>query len=211
MASLILRTGKLKSSFSLMCFHLIFLVLTGCTSPPIYLDRYAADSLLPRSTEFLSEPDFRSLRYYILNDDLQNPDHPGIVYETWGDERFVANANLSMRYRHVVRSTGKVGDQEYFPVGVSIDFRCPLDSQHRNVALTWIHVLERHFKKPLHEVFSAVDQFGSCAEPGLRVLPFESVVAEVSVGEVRQRGILLSISFYAKSYYEKHLQPVKSQ
>ncbi|MGH9427093.1 MAG: hypothetical protein ACRD2L_12420, partial [Terriglobia bacterium] len=184
----------------------LFLALCGCLTREGYLDGYASDAVFPKSSELLKRPDLRGLTYYKLTEAMQDPSQSGIVYETWGDQRFIANVNVSLRYRHRVRTSGNAGDEQYFPVAASLDLRCPLDGPRRQVALSWLSGLEQHLRIRLDDLSTTLDQLAGCEVSASRVFPYEKVVGEVSVNELPQRGLFLSIDMYEKSFYEQSIQ-----
>lgn len=187
-------------------FSILFLALSGCLARQGYLDRYAPDAVFPKSSVLLQRVELQGLAYYKLTDDLRDPRQVGTVYESWGDRRFIANANLSLRYRHRVRTLGKAGDQMYFPVAVSLDLRCPLGGQHRQAAHSWLSALEQHLRLDLNQLHNKVDQLAGCEATESRVFTYEKVVSEISVNELPQRGLFLSVDVYEKSFYEQSMR-----
>ena len=187
-------------------FSVLFLAFCGCLTRNAYLDSYAADAVFPKSSDLLQLPALQGLTYYKLSDDLRDLSQAGMVYETWGDQRFVANANVSLRYRHRVRTSGKTGDQQYFPIATGLDLRCPLDGARKHVALSCLRSLEQHLKLSLNDLSTALEQLAGCEAPTSKLFTYEKVVGEVSVNELPQRGLFLSIDMYEKSFYEQSIQ-----
>ena len=187
-------------------FPILFLAFCGCLTRNAYLDSYAADAVFPKSSDLLQLPALQGLTYYKLTDDLRDLSQAGMAYETWGDQRFVVNANVSLRYRHRVRTSGKTGDQQYFPVAVSLDLRCPLDGARKHVALRCLSSLKQHLKLSLDDLSAAVEQLAGCDVPASKLFTYEKLVGEISVNQLPERGLFLSIDMYEKSFYEQSIQ-----
>ncbi len=130
-----------------------------------------------------------------------------IVYQTWGDEQFPDNATIVLRYRHIERRKDKIGGEELFPVGIGLDLLCPVNDQRKAAARDWIYVFH-NLSEVSRDLPSAVDRLSRCENLVLETFAYPSIVAQVSVRELRDRRFL-SIDVYLKSFYEEHLQSAR--
>jgi hypothetical protein len=133
-------------------------------------------------------------------------DAAGIAYEAWGDQRFVANAAMTLRYRFQYDPALFEGQRTYRPVNLGLDVRRPLSAADLRAGAALAVVLEQKWKTSLDAVTAAFRQMSETDSPAVAVFDFDLAVCEVSVKQIPQRGEFVSLDFYEKEFYRREFR-----
>jgi len=194
------RYRSLRSSRPICLVVLLASIASSCRSTPSPLNICTDDTIFPPSKDLLHDTRFERLKNYRLAYDVGKP---GTAIELWGDQPFLANTNVTLRYKHQQRAdkTRYLNQPQYCAVGVGLDLRYPLDGPRKTVAEAFLNILENHWKTPLTQVRASMQKHDWNAIP-VEMIQFPAFIAEVEVREMPQRGSVLSTDFYERASYE---------
>lgn len=180
--------------------------LAACSSAGSHVAEPSDHKLFPRSQDILRQPEFSMLAY--SKSPLEEEDAPdkNIAYEVWGDERFIANSTITLRYTYIYDPAVLQWQRIYRPVALGLDTAYPTAAAHFRAAKALVRVMEANWRISMEPIIAAMRRQGGTDVPVTEVIELDRAIAEITLKSIPQRGRFVSLDFYEKDFYRRFRQ-----
>lgn len=180
--------------------NICVIALYGCGSSKKPPCRNPQAPFFPESRQVLQLSELKGLIYYKLIDSV-DPNVSDVIFETWASQRFLADADIVLRYRNQVKPGEYFSQRKSCPAAVGLDARYPLNVLNQDATEAFVKLLASSLQIPQEPISSAVKQIRK--SDSTKILRLNAFVVEIALKEIEPRGWFVSIDFYNKDFYER--------